>query len=101
MKQLKHDCIIKYKALYLNPKKRVCHLLMEYLPFGHLKPFMEEEELRIIFQKVLGALAYIHSKSICHRDIKPDNILYEPKTGLVKIIDFGISKNMKLRGRYE
>lgn len=41
MKQLKHDCIIKYKALYLNSKKRVCHLLMEYLPFGRLKPFMD------------------------------------------------------------
>jgi len=44
-------------------------------------------------------LAYIHSKGVCHRDIKPENILYDPISKVVKIIDFGISKNMK--GRYK
>lgn len=101
MKQLRHECIVKYKALYLNSKKRICHLVMEYFPFKNLKAPLEEETLRSIFHRVLDALAYIHSKGVCHRDIKPDNILYDSKTELVKIIDFGISKNMKLRGRYE
>ena len=37
MKQLKSEHIIKYKALFLNTKTRLCHLVMEYLPYPSLK----------------------------------------------------------------
>jgi len=56
--------------------------------------------MRYVFYKVLDGLSFIHKKNVCHRDIKPDNIIYDPKTSMVKIIDFGISKNLKIRGRY-
>lgn len=98
---MKHDGLIKYKALYLNPNQRKCHLVMEYLPYPSLKRGLCEDDLRTVFYKILDALEYIHKKHISHRDIKPDNILFHKKTGVVKIIDFGVSKNMKLRGRYE
>ena len=41
--------------------------------------------------QVLSGLAYMHARSICHRDMKPDNIIYNPSTGAVKIIDFGFA----------
>jgi len=36
MKQLQHHSIIKYKAIYLNSKNRICHLVMEYFPHPSL-----------------------------------------------------------------
>ena len=48
---------------------------------------------------MLETLEYIHSKNICHRDIKPGNILFNRETQKLKIIDFGISKKTMNRGK--
>ena len=39
----------------------------------------------------MHALAYCHKNNICHRDIKLENILIDPKTNIIKISDFGFS----------
>ena len=36
MKELKHQSICNYKALYLDNKKRVAYLVMEHFPFPSL-----------------------------------------------------------------
>lgn len=41
--------------------------------------------------QILGALAYIHSLKIVHRDVKPGNIRVSP-TGFASLVDFGIAK---------
>ena len=41
--------------------------------------------------QVSAALAEIHSQNIIHKDINPSNIVINPETKKVKIIDFGIS----------
>jgi glycogen synthase kinase 3 beta len=38
------------------------------------------------------SLAYIHAQNICHRDIKPQNLLVDPSTATVKLCDFGSAK---------
>jgi serine/threonine protein kinase len=41
-----------------------------------------------------STLAQIHQKNIIHKDIKPHNILINPKTGQVEIIDFSIASRL-------
>lgn len=48
-------------------------------------------------KQLLNVLFYLHTRNICHRDIKPDNILYDRLNKKIKIIDFGISKKFFVR----
>lgn len=39
-------------------------------------------------------MAYIHALGICHRDIKPQNLLVDPTNHVLKICDFGSAKKL-------
>ena len=40
---------------------------------------------------MIMGLEYIHSKSVIHRDVKPENLVLD-ENGYVRITDFGIAK---------
>ena len=48
--------------------------------------------IKLYMYQLLRSLAYIHSIGICHRDIKPQNLLLDPPSGVLKLIDFGSAK---------
>ena len=78
-------------------------IVMEYVEGVTLREFVESQRIeeaqnRIdkrvyekIFNELLDAMEYFHSKQIIHRDLKPDNILITNNGNNVKIIDFGLS----------
>ncbi len=55
---------------------------------------LELETLLSIAVQVAAALADIHSAGIIHKDINPSNIVYNRRTGAVKVIDFSIAALM-------
>ena len=52
------------------------------------------EEFLTIAIKITEGLAVIHTNNIIHKDINPSNIIYNPQTNQLKIIDFGISTRL-------
>jgi serine/threonine protein kinase, bacterial len=53
-----------------------------------------EVQVRQFLNDILPALTYIHSKSIIHRDIKPDNIMVRQSDNKPVLIDFGAVKEI-------
>ncbi|MEG2053852.1 MAG: serine/threonine-protein kinase, partial [Oscillospiraceae bacterium] len=74
------------------------YMVMEYVDGGSLKdvqakynghpPFVVAQE---VFVDLCMTLSIIHSKSLLHRDISPDNILFDSQ-GIAKLIDFGAAR---------
>ena len=61
-----------------------------------------EKEAAKIFKKIIQAIAYLHSNGICHRNLKPDNILFlsEKIDSDIKIINFSLSTIFSV-GKYK
>jgi len=78
---------------------RVPYFVMEYIPdalpitkYAASKKLSTAQRVKL-FGRVCEAVAHGHKLGIIHRDLKPSNILVEP-SGLLKIIDFGIARNV-------
>ena len=100
LKHLDHPNIVKYYDYF--EEEDYIYLMMEYLEGGTLRQYMKEktniteDDARIIIKQLLTALSYLHyTCDICHRDVKPENIMFSNKdeiTGL-KLLDFGLSSD--------
>ncbi len=97
--KLSHPAIVE---IYGIGREEDTHFfVMEYLEGTSLEKILEEESrlpcpvsLKIIDQ-VAGALELAHRKGFIHRDIKPSNIMFNRRTGLLKVTDFGIAKALE------
>lgn len=45
---------------------------------------------------MLLGIEYLHANGVCHRDLKPDNVMYSCKNKQVKLMDFNASKRFKI-----
>lgn len=48
--------------------------------------------VKLYMYQLSRALGHIHYLGICHRDIKPQNLLVDPRTQSLKLCDFGSAK---------
>jgi len=58
-----------------------------------------EKDAALIMHQLLQGISYCHSKNIIHRNIKPENIMFEDKKGglksTLKLIHFGSSLQLE------
>nr|ODN83817.1 CMGC/GSK protein kinase [Cryptococcus depauperatus CBS 7841] len=105
MRLVHHPNIVELKAFFnTNGDKKdevYLNLVLELVPetvhqtsrrYAKLKQWMPMPQVKLFMYQLLRSLAYIHSIGICHRDIKPQNLLVNPATGVLKLCDFGSAK---------
>lgn len=92
--------IIPLVSCYICPQSGTGAIIM---PFVKHKPFSEYfdtlnlSEIRMYIKSLLLSLRHLHSLGILHRDIKPPNFLFDPKTGFAKLVDFGLSEDIRYK----
>ncbi|CAD8125894.1 unnamed protein product [Paramecium sonneborni] len=101
LSKLDHPFIVK--AIEVFQDEQSYNMIIELLQGTDIQEdiqnnskFTEDKAANIGYQLLL-AISYIHNQDVVHRDIKPENILYQYNNGntLIKLIDFGISTEIK------
>jgi serine/threonine protein kinase len=87
-------------ALRLPPQQRLYFMSMEFVHGASVQtdidengPLEESKALHVVLQ-IAQALDYLQSRNLVHRDIKPDNILYDDAGG-IKLCDLGFAKEIE------
>ena len=95
---LTHKNVVKSTEYFFNELTEEIHLVMEYVdgqevldqiaeqPEGHYT----EDLAKVIFKQIMEGIAYLHSRNVAHRDIKPQNLLVTSNNH-VYIMDFNVS----------
>ncbi|KAK2879513.1 hypothetical protein FQN49_000815 [Arthroderma sp. PD_2] len=102
-RQFHHPHIARLYEVIVTEK--LVWLVLEYCPgdelYNHLLQNgpMPIEKTQKIFTQLVGAVAYVHSKSCVHRDLKLENILLD-KHENVKLCDFGFTREYEGKASY-
>eukprot|EP01056_Protomagalhaensia_sp_Gyna25_P004529 Protomagalhaensia_sp_Gyna_25__4528@NODE_416_length_3500_cov_53_818261_g310_i1_p2_GENE_NODE_416_length_3500_cov_53_818261_g310_i1NODE_416_length_3500_cov_53_818261_g310_i1_p2_ORF_typecomplete_len404_score87_69Pkinase/PF00069_25/8_6e60Pkinase_Tyr/PF07714_17/1e38Kdo/PF06293_14/3_8e11Kinaselike/PF14531_6/4_9e11Pkinase_fungal/PF17667_1/3_8e09WaaY/PF06176_11/0_00025APH/PF01636_23/0_00078RIO1/PF01163_22/0_0071FTA2/PF13095_6/0_011YrbLPhoP_reg/PF10707_9/0_028Pox_serthr_kin/PF05445_11/0_17_NODE_416_length len=98
LKDLKHDNIVELQAVSLNTDCFALIFEACETDLGHVldsqirnETYMNRRLVRDLMFQILSAIAYVHSKGILHRDVKPQNILLTERETRAKLADFGLA----------
>ncbi|MDE6488459.1 MAG: serine/threonine protein kinase [Paramuribaculum sp.] len=92
--RLDHPCVVRVWGLEEHVEAGLC-IVMEYIEGETLHAELTGNTLsatdRIaIARQLVDAVAYIHESGVCHRDLKPDNIIVANRGSRPVLIDFGL-----------
>ncbi|GES64565.1 serine/threonine protein kinase [Aspergillus terreus] len=102
-RQFLHPHIARLYEVIVTEK--LVWLVLEYCPGDELYNYLLRhgplpvEKVKRIFTQLVGAVAYVHSKSCVHRDLKLENILLD-KHENVKLCDFGFTREYEGKSSY-
>lgn len=105
--ELHHHNIVELKLTFFTTDSKddsvYLNLVLEYVPETLHKVIknhrtkhspMPELDIKIYLYQLCRSFAYLHSLGICHRDIKPQNLLVDTKRSVIKLCDFGSAKRL-------
>lgn len=107
MKQLEHCNVCKLLHCFYSsgdkPDEVYLNLVMEFVPetvYKVMKHYLAMKQLpplicvKLYMYQLFRSLAYTHAVGVCHRDIKPQNLLVDPSQHILKLCDFGSAKQL-------
>lgn len=101
-----HKGVIKLYEVYED--EELIYLVMELLRGGELfkrlqgRGIFNEEYCANLLYNLIAGLAYVHTRNVLHRDVKPENLLLREKDNEYDIVvaDFGLSDFYDPKGNY-
>lgn len=106
IRMMSHPNIVQLKHCFYTTTEKdevYLNLVLEYVPdtvYRINKHYTKNEQrmpiilVKLYTYQMLRALAHIHSVGVCHRDIKPQNLLVNINTHALKLCDFGSAKTL-------
>jgi serine/threonine protein kinase len=102
LKNLKSSFLASVIDVYWGPqheKTKELNVLMKLYSYNledflATRPQLSDLDIKILVYQMARSIHYVHSKGICHRDVKPSNFLFD-RNGRVYLSDFGSAKYIK------
>uniref|UniRef100_A0A8C0G1M8 [tau protein] kinase n=1 Tax=Chelonoidis abingdonii TaxID=106734 RepID=A0A8C0G1M8_CHEAB len=107
MRKLDHCNIVRLRYFFYSSGEKkdevYLNLVLDFVPetvyrvarhFTKAKQPIPVIYVKVYMYQLFRSLAYIHSQGVCHRDIKPQNLLVDPDTAVLKLCDFGSAKQL-------
>ena len=107
MKELNHPNVIKLRHHFYTPGEKqdevYLNCVMDFIPdtlsrvvrqYSKSKSQIPKLVVKLYAFQLLKSINYISTIGICHRDIKPQNVLVDPNTHILKLCDFGSAKRL-------
>eukprot|EP00873_Tetraselmis_striata_P020664 jgi/Tetstr1/440928/TSEL_029197.t1 len=106
MKMMDHPNVVCLKhSFYSTTEKEEVYLnlVLEYVPdtvyriskhYAKMRQHMPTLFVKLYVYQMCRSLHYIHLIGVCHRDIKPQNLLVNTQSHVLKLCDFGSAKQL-------